>query len=127
MRTWGVATIILNAAAAAHPLRHRQESQQYNATEWRTQVVLNGGEEVEMADQEEEDQCVHAVAMVLLQRIKLLRLWGSLVSIPTLESKTQTQVNALVPQSLVYLHYSRAGSNYVARNSHSQPKLIEAF
>ena len=109
MRTWGVATIILDPEAAAHPPHFSQASLNDNTTEWRSQVELNGVDDDEVADQELEDQCVRAVAMVLLQRMKLLRLWGSLVSIPTLESKTRIQVNILVQQSLFCVYYGKSG------------------
>lgn len=110
MRSWGVATIILDAAAA-DAARERQRSQQFKATGRSTEVELNGGvddvrssidgmdgrmSKEEEKDQDEGDPCVQAVSMVLSQRERLLELWGSLVTIPTWQPKTQTQVSPVV-------------------------------
>jgi hypothetical protein len=49
-------------------------------------------EEDKEATEEEEDVCVRTVAIVLSQRVRLLRLWGWLAIVPVWHVGTQSQV-----------------------------------
>ena len=97
MRCWTVATVIFDAAAARAPRRIASRSrslEHVNETDLEEdkEAAEEEEEEEEEEDEEEEDACVRTVAIVLSQRVRLLRLWGWLATVPVWHAGTQSQV-----------------------------------